>query len=148
MRCNFGSSWHLCLPSLKFNWQVSSWRSQVPLAKQRLNRFQAEPLHEHKHQLWPRSVTMGSGSKQPWEPPALCSYRNACVNRKRCPVANTWLTAGHAGSLWIRHSSCNGWDAYGLWTQLLSPMGHLLGNGNFKISLAVTKCLLLHKLSK
>lgn len=40
---------------------------------------------------------MGPGSKQPFEPPAHCLWRNAGITRKRYPVAVTQVI----------HSSCN-----------------------------------------
>lgn len=100
MRFNFGSSWHFCLPSLKFNLQACNWSSWAPLAKQYLDRLYGRDNILGRAPPWtqipPSSVMMGPGSKQPCEAFPFCCCRNACVTRKRCPMAITsvitWAT--------------------------------------------------------
>lgn len=153
MGCNFGSSWHFHLPSLKFSLQVCNWSTQAHLAKQCLNTLYGGDNVLGRAPPWtqipPNSVMMGPGSKQPWEPPTLCHCRNACLTRKRCPVANTWVTAGSdwqfmSPSLELQQMSSS-WPVDPASQPYRTSPG---SGGNFKTSLAVTKCLVLHKLSK
>lgn len=151
MESNFCFSWHFHLPSLKFSLHICNWSSQAPLAKQCLSRLyggekvlgRAPP----QPQTPPSSVMMGLGSEQPCESPALCHCRNACRTRRRCPAVITWVTAGThwqfvSLSLPLQQMSC-------LWPVDLASQRYRTcpsSSGNFKTSLAVIKCLLLHKL--
>lgn len=82
------------------------------------------------------------------------TLHSACVSRKRAPMAIAWVTAQPHGHLQVLHyighylqqSSC-------LWHGDPAPQHNGTSPGsipcqNFKASLVVTKCFLLHKLSE